>query len=328
MKRSFLTIVLLFLWGVVAVSAATPCGDAFVEGNRRIADYIHLLQGKRVGVLANHTSRINDTHLVDTLLSVGVDVKLIFTPEEGFRGDGVVRHRDSYMGIEIVNLTHQPKANDVFRCDVVVCDLQDVGVRTSSPLVALVRLMGVCADIGVPLIVLDRPNPNAPCVDGAIVEARYRTTEEVLPLPLLHGMTLGELARMINGEGWLSGGAKCPLTVVPCLQATKEPTTTAECGTSEPSFEVISVGLAAKTPIAIVQGANGIDLSGVVEAYRESGMAEEFFVGEEFDRVIGASYVRDMIMLDYSAPQIHSMWRGDVERFKAQRTPYLIYDYR
>ena len=151
MKRSFLTIILLFLWGAVAVSATTPDGS-FVEGNGRLAEYIHLLQGRRVGVLANNTSRLDERHLVDTLLASGVDVKLIFAPEEGFRGDGAVRYRDSYMGIEVVNLIQCPKANDVFRCDVVVCDLRDEGVRTSSSLRAMVRLMSVCADIGVPFV--------------------------------------------------------------------------------------------------------------------------------------------------------------------------------
>ena len=320
MKRSFLTIILLFLWGAVAVSATTP--DAtFVEGNGRLSEYIHLLQGKRVGVLANHTSLIDQRHLVDTLLASGVDVKLIFAPEDGFRGEGAVRYRDSYMGIEVVNLTQRPKANDVFRCDVVVCDLRDEGVRTSPSLRAMVRLMSVCADIGVPFVVLDSPNPKGCGVDGAIVEMQYHTSEDVLPLSLLHGMTLGELARMINGEGWLAGGAKCPLTVVPCIKSTES----VEDVAAEPAM-VYADGLAVQVPIVFWDGKSAIDLSGVVEAYRSRNSEDEFFVGDKFARQIGASYVRDMIEQEFSAEEISSMWRSDVERFKEQRKPYLIYE--
>lgn len=317
MKRSFLTIILLFVWGAVAVSATTPDGS-FVEGNGRLAEYIHLLQGRRVGVLANNTSRLDERHLVDTLLASGVDVKLIFAPEEGFRGDGAARYRDSYMGIEVINLVQHPKANDVFRCDVVVCDLRDEGVRTASSLRAMVRLMSVCADIGVPFVVLDRPNPKGRRVDGAIVESQYRTSEDVLPLPLVHGMTLGELARMINGEGWLADGKRCLLTVVPC-------TTSAEAIAVEPVV-VYACGLAEPLPVAFWEGRSGIDLSAIVEAYRCRNTAEEFFVGEEFARQLGASYVRDMIVQEFSAEEIHSMWKGDVERFVEQQRPYLIYE--
>lgn len=324
MRKSFLTILLLFLCGVVVANATLPCGT-FVDGNRRLAEYIHLLQGKRVGVLSDHNSRIEERHLIDTLLASGVDVKLIFAPEKGFRDEDVVRYGDSYMGIEVINLINRPKANDVFRCDVVVCDLRDEGVRTSSSLRALVRLMRVCADIGVPLVMLDRLNPIGSCVDGAIVEQQYRTSEEILPLPLLHGMTLGELARMINGEGWLSGGVRCPLTVVPCVKVEAEEDDDA-LAKEEPSDSVVffSVGISQNVPIVSTE--KGIDLSEVMALYAEHKADDEFFVGEEFDRHIGASYVREMMVQGYSAEAICSMWRGDVERFMEQRSPYLIYE--
>lgn len=313
-KSRFLITFILLLLTEVGLSAEVGEGS-LVAGAARLPEYIHLLEGRRVGVLANHTSRIDDRHLVDTLLASGVDVQLIFAPEGGFRGDAVERHRDSYLGIEIITLRERPRTNDVFRCDVIVCDLQDEGLRTSLPLKALVRLMRVCGDIGVPLILLDNPNPRGSGVDGAIVEAPYRTSEEILPLPLLHGMTLGELARMINGEGWLAEGGKCPLTVVPCLNLNAHHNDTSE---------VASCGLSLEVTIA--EGSN-LDLSRVVEAYggHKAG-EEEFFVGDGFDRQIGASYVRDMIELGYTASEIESMWSGDVERFCAQREQYLIYE--
>lgn len=317
MKNIFLTILFVLL-GAVATNAQEP-SEPMHSGDERLPEYLHLLQGKRVGVLANHASLVEDRHLVDTLLSVGVDLKLIFAPEEGFRADGVVRQRDTYMGIEIINLTHRPKANDVFRCDVVVCDLRDTGVRTSAPLRALVRLMGVCADIGVPLVVLDSPNPLGRGADGVIVESQYRTSEDVLPLPLLHGMTLGELARMVNGEGWLREGTKCPLTVVPYVQTTEE-------ATEQSTYPIFSVGLAQRVPIVSGQVEVAIDLLAVVESYANRNAEQEFFMNEEFDMQMGTRYVREMIALGYSAEEIERVWRGDVERFIVQREPYLIYE--
>ena len=221
--KNFLLSILLWLLALTSAEAAES--DSLVVGDCRLPEYIHLLEGKRVGVLANHTAVIGSTHLVDTLLHSGVDVKRIFAPEHGFRGtasagEHIASSRDAYTGIEIVSLygaNRAPKANDVFGCDVVVVDIQDVGVRFYTFLSTMYLMMQTCADVGVPMIVLDRPNPNGAYVDGPIIEEQYRSFVGVLPLPVVHGMTLGELARMINGEGWLHGGVKCELTVVPCL---------------------------------------------------------------------------------------------------------------
>lgn len=318
-RMKFRLLAILFvLFGAMTALAQKPSEPAH-SGDERLPEYLHLLQGKRVGVLANHNSFVEDRHLVDTLLSAGVDVELIFAPEDGFRAEGVVRQRDTYMGIEVLNLTRSPKANDVFRCDVVVCDLCDTGVRTSHSLRALVRLMGVCANIGVPLVVLDRPNPFGRCTDGAVVEPQYRTSEDMLPLPLLHGMTLGELARMANGEGWLTEGAKCPLTVVPYVESTDE--------TPFPTIDpIFSVGLAENVPIVVENCEGAVTLLTVVENYANRSEEQEFFLGEEFDRQMGVSYVREMIELGYTAEDIESMWSGDVEGFATQREEYLIYE--
>lgn len=220
---------ILFLTSII-VTAATLSGaeqepERIVLGDERIADYITLLESKRVGILTNHTAVVEGVHLVDTLLHRGINVRLIFAPEHGFRGDAsagehVASSRDSHTGIEIVSLygpQRRPKANDVFGCDVIVVDLQDVGVRYYTYLSTLYMMMQTCADVGVEMILLDRPNPNGMYVDGPIIKEQYRSFVGMLPIPIVHGMTLGELARMINGEGWLDGGVRCRLTVVPCL---------------------------------------------------------------------------------------------------------------
>ncbi len=231
MKRYILLLMALLTWGygahTTAVAQVTGAkqADQIVVADCRLADYLPLLDGKRVGLLTNHTAIVEGTHLVDTLLSRGVKIELIFAPEHGFRGRAaageVVRSGyDQHTGIEIVSLygrNKSPKANDVFRCDVVVVDLQDVGVRYYTYLSTLYLMMQRCAEVGVPMVVLDRPNPNGMYVDGPIIEQEHRSFVGMVPVPVVHGMTLGELARMINGEGWLEGGIKCPLTVVPCL---------------------------------------------------------------------------------------------------------------
>lgn len=198
--------------------------ERIIVGDEQIPEYINLLQGKRVGLLANHTSVVENTHLVDTLLNLGVDVNIIFAPEHGFRGrksagEHIDSSRDAYTGIEIVSLygsSRAPKANDVFRCDIIVVDIQDVGLRYYTYLSTLYLMMQTCADVGVPMLILDRPNPNGMYVDGPIIREQYRSFVGMLPVPVVHGMTFGELARMINGEGWLEGKAKCNVTVIPC----------------------------------------------------------------------------------------------------------------
>ena len=223
-RRLVLVFALLVSVFVPNVRGAEPA-EGIVVADCRLADYLPLLEGKRVGVLTNHTAVVEGTHLVDTLLRRGVKIELIFAPEHGFRGTAaageMVRSgHDQHTGIEIVSLYgagKAPKANDVFRCDVVLVDIQDVGLRYYTYLSTLYLMMQTCAEVGVPVVVLDRPNPNGMYVDGPVLEQEYRSFVGIVPVPVVHGMTLGELARMINGEGWLEGGVRCPLTVVPCL---------------------------------------------------------------------------------------------------------------
>lgn len=194
-------------------------------GDTRLGDYLPMLHGRRVGVLTNHTAVVDGSHLVDTLISCGVNVTAIFAPEHGFRGtfgedEAVASGRDAYTGVEIIALygeNRMPRANDIFTTDIIVVDVQDVGVRYYAHLTTMYLMMQVCAEVGVPMLVLDRPNPNGMYVDGPVMDMAYRSNLGIIPIPVVHGMTLGELARMINGEGWLEGGVQCKLMVVPCV---------------------------------------------------------------------------------------------------------------
>ena len=217
-------IILLFLSLVAVCGLAAQEEPSIRPGDTRLDDYLPLLHGRRVGVLTNHTGVVDGRHIVDTLIASGVNITAIFAPEHGYRGtygagESVASSRDAYTGVEIISLygkNRTPKANDVFKTDLIVVDIQDVGLRYYTYLSTLYLMMQVCAEVGVPMMILDRPNPNGMYVDGPILDMAYRSFVGMLPIPIVHGMTLGELARMINGEGWLEGGVKCQLTVVPC----------------------------------------------------------------------------------------------------------------
>lgn len=199
-------------------------------GAQRMGEYLPLLQGKRVGVLTNHTGLVDGVHLVDTLLAAGIHVKAVFAPEHGFRGNAdagekVEGFRDPKTNLPVISLygaNRKPRTEDISAVDVMVFDLQDVGLRYYTYLSTLHYLMECCAETGTPLIVLDRPNPNGFYVDGPILDPKYRSFVGMHPIPVVHGMTLGELAGMINGEGWLAGGVRCPLTVIPCRNYTHQ----------------------------------------------------------------------------------------------------------
>ncbi|MEO5906066.1 MAG: DUF1343 domain-containing protein [Saprospiraceae bacterium] len=186
-------------------------------------DYIPLLEGKRVGLVVNQTSMIRDKHLVDSLLSRMIKVECIYAPEHGFRGkadagshikDGV----DSTTGVRITSLygdKKKPTPGDLEGIDVMVFDIQDVGARFYTYISTLHYLMEGLAEAGIPLIILDRPNPNGHYVDGPILDTvHYRSFVGMHPIPVVHGMTIGEYGQMINGEKWIH--SKCELTVIPC----------------------------------------------------------------------------------------------------------------
>jgi uncharacterized protein YbbC (DUF1343 family) len=193
-------------------------------GAAQFHKYAPLLQGKRVGVTANHTSLIDGTHLVDVLLRNGVKVVRIYAPEHGFRGKAdagasISSTKDEATGLDIVSLygkNYKPAPEQLRGIDCMVFDMQDVGLRFFTYLSTMHYVMEVCAEQGIPVVVLDRPNPNGHYVDGALLEPEHRSFVGIHPIPVVHGMTLGELAGMINGERWLKNGVQCSLTVIPC----------------------------------------------------------------------------------------------------------------
>ncbi len=180
------------------------------------------LQDKRVAFLVNHTAVIGRTHLVDSLQKRGVDIKKILSPEHGFRGnadagetitDGV----DTKTGLPLISLygsNKKPTAEQLSDVDIIIFDIQDVGVRFFTYISSLHYLMEACAEQNKKLIVLDRPNPNASYVDGPVLDPALKSFVGMHPIPIVHGLTVGELAQMINGEGWLNGKRKCELEII------------------------------------------------------------------------------------------------------------------
>jgi len=186
--------------------------------------YMEQLPKGRVAVVGNQTSVIGNTHLVDTLLTRGVQVVKIFCPEHGFRGTAaagahVDNSTDPKTGLPIISLygkNKKPTQEQLKDVDCVVFDLQDVGCRFYTYISTLHYVMEACAEAGIPLAVLDRPNPNGHYVDGPVLDtSKYRSFVGMHPVPIVYGMTIGEYAQMINGEGWLKGGVKCNLGVFP-----------------------------------------------------------------------------------------------------------------
>ena len=199
--------------------------STIVCGAERLETILPLLQNKRVALLVNQTSVIGNTHLADTLLALKVDIKKIFAPEHGFRGDAdagdhVSNGMDSRTGIKIVSLygsKMKPSKDDLKDIDVVVFDIQDVGARFYTYITSLHYLMEACAENNKEVVVLDRPNPNGFYVDGPVLKKGFESFVGIDPIPVVHGLTVGEYAQMVNGEKWLAKGITCKLNVVTCL---------------------------------------------------------------------------------------------------------------
>lgn len=202
---------------------STPTEAApIITGADQVDEYLPYLKGKRVGMLVNQTSIIGNKLSVDSLRSLGVDIKVIFGPEHGFRGNAsngarVADEVDADTGIPIVSLygkKRKPSAEDMAAIDVMVFDIADVGCRFYTNINKLYDIMEACAETGKRLIILDRPNPNG-YVDGPILDMNLKSGIGKFPIPITHGMTIGEFAHMINGEGWLPNKRKCRIKVIP-----------------------------------------------------------------------------------------------------------------
>lgn len=199
-------------------------------GAERTNLYLKLLKGKNVAIVGNQTSIIetnnkqqNQIHLVDSLLSLGIHVEKVFAPEHGFRGESdagetVIDGIDTKTGLSVISLygdNKKPSADQLKNIDVVVFDIQDVGVRFYTYISTLHYVMEACAEAGIPVIILDRPNPNGHYIDGPVLELEHQSFVGMHKVPVVYGMTIGEYGQMINGEKWLKDGIKCDLKVIP-----------------------------------------------------------------------------------------------------------------
>ena len=193
-------------------------------GAERVSEYLPLLKGKKVGIVANHTSVINKTHLVDSLLKLGVNIVKVFSPEHGFRGtanagEKVKSSKDIKTGLPIVSLygkNKKPTKEQVKDLDVIIFDIQDVGARFYTYISTMHYIMESASENGKEVLILDRPNPNGFYIDGPVLESKFKSFVGMHPIPVVHGLTVGELAKMINGENWLKNKKKCKLKVIKC----------------------------------------------------------------------------------------------------------------
>ena len=386
-----------FLWGVLVClllfsSQIQAQENRVIPGDEQTDAYLPLLKNQRVAIFSNHTGMIGQQHLLDVLLEKEVKVTAIFSPEHGFRGkadagEHVSSTKDAQTGVPILSLydgkSKKPSAASMQQFDVLLVDIQDVGLRFYTYYISMCRLMDACAEHGRRMIILDRPNPNGHYVDGPVLDMKYKSGVGWLPIPVVHGMTLGELARMVNGEGWLPGKRVCALTVIPCLNYNHQtlyrlpvapspnlpnmksiylypsiclfegtPVSLGR-GTALPfqvyghpqmkgydySFTPRSVSGAKKPPLLNQRcyGVNlstqseteirekGLDLSYVIDAYRNLKMGDRFFK-PFFNLLIGNDTVRQMIQAGKSAEEIKASWQTEVEQFKKQRKPYLLYE--
>jgi uncharacterized protein YbbC (DUF1343 family) len=228
MCKIYLALSLFVLAEVIRSSAATQpyttkgIRDQVLTGADQLDLYLPYLKNKRVAMLANPTSIIGKTHLVDSLRSHGVNIVKVFGPEHGFRGKAsagvrVADEKDPATGIPIISLygkKNKPTKEDLADVDILIYDLQDVGVRFYTNINALVRLMEACHESDKELLILDRPNPNGYLIDGPILDMKHKSGIGMFPIPIAHGLTVGEFAQMANGEGWLANRVKCKLKII------------------------------------------------------------------------------------------------------------------
>ena len=412
-----------------------------ILGDEQFGEYLPLLEGKRVALFTNHTGIVGDKnsglgaidsadptlipfgtnaageeitygeHILDALLERDVDVTAVFSPEHGFRGTedagaDVENSVDEKTGVPILSLysgnSHYPSQADMDRFDTLVVDIQDVGLRYYTYYISMFYLMDACAANGKEVIILDRPNPNGFYVDGPILKDEYKSGVGMLPIPVVHGMTLGELAQMINTEGWLEAGVNaCDLHVIPCRNYNHRVKTSLICRPSPNLKDMRAVYLYAstcffeKTAVSVGRGTdfpfevygspyldedtfhpaqgtvpftfipqsmsgaqnppfegekcvgadlrdipisevwdNGINLSYLIDAYNsvKNATPEVGFCGKPsggqywIDTLSGGSELRTMIEDGKTAEEIKASWQEDIESFKEQRKPYLLYE--
>jgi uncharacterized protein YbbC (DUF1343 family) len=213
-------------WGLLCFLPWMVHAQAVEVGAARLPLYLPHLQDKQVGLVVNHTSLVGNRHLADTLHDQGICIARIFAPEHGFRGEadageGIHEAYDKRTGAVIASLygkRRKPSADDLAGLDVVVFDIQDVGARFYTYISTMFYVMEACAEQGIAVLILDRPNPNGHLIDGPVLDTRFSSFVGIAPLPVAHGCTVGELALLFKGECWINKGDKLDLTVIPCTQ--------------------------------------------------------------------------------------------------------------
>lgn len=377
---------------LIMLAVPSVLAEDVVVGAARTDVYVPMLQGKRVALFSNHTGMVGDKHTLDLMLEAGLDVKTIFSPEHGFRGtadagEHVGSGVDPVTGIAIASLydgkKRGPSAEVMDGIDVIVVDIQDVGLRYYTYYCSMIDLMNAAITHGKEVVVLDRPNPNGMYVDGPILDMKYSSGVGRLPIPVVHGMTLAELALMANGEGWLKDGLKAELQVVPCLGYDHNTRYALPVAPSPNLREMKAIYLYPATcyfeatPVSLGRGtdfpflvyghpdmtgrsfsftpqsvagaknppqlgnlchgvdlrstddndaiARGVDLSYLIDAYNDLHLDIDTFLSPFFEKLIGRGDIRKMIADGMTAEQIKATWAGDVEQFRAQRRPYLLY---
>ena len=203
-------------------NSAQEIANEILPGAYHMEAYLPSLKGKTVSLTVNHSSLVGSTHLTDTLIELGIDVAKVFTPEHGFKGtasDGATIDYDAQAErFELISLygkNKKPTSDQLAGIDVMVFDIQDVGTRFYTYISTMHYVMEACAENSIPLIILDRPNPNGSYVDGPVLDTAFRSFVGMHPIPIVHGMSVGELAHMINGQRWLSNNLRCDLIVIP-----------------------------------------------------------------------------------------------------------------
>jgi len=226
MKRGLTLFACLFILFVSMGSAdtyhAVPKKGSIVTGADQTEKYLSYLKGKRIGILTNQTGIIGHKHMVDSLQKLGINIVKVFGPEHGFRGNAsagakVADETDSATGIRIISLyggKSKATAADLADVDLMIYDLQDVGCRFYTNINALARMMESCAENNKELLILDRPNPNGYFVDGPVLDMKLKSGIGMFPIPITHGLTVGEFAQMLNGEGWLKDKEKCNIKII------------------------------------------------------------------------------------------------------------------
>ena len=228
-KTLFITLFFIFSATLILSVQADEAKGSIVVGAQQYTKYLPQLKNKRVGLVVNQTSTVEKIHLVDSLREKNVNITKIFAPEHGFRGDHdagahVKNAVDSKTGIPLISIygnNKKPSAEVLADVDVIIFDIQDVGVRFYTYISSMHYMMEAAAEQGVEFIVLDRPNPNIAYVDGPILEPQFKSFVGMHPIPIVHGMTVGELANMIKGEGWINQAAVLELNVIPVTGYTR-----------------------------------------------------------------------------------------------------------